>query len=483
MNHNLGVRTAGAVLLSGTMWFLSNGINHVWPLAWLAPLPLLIVLPELRVIPAAFVGFTASAIGAFSWLVAYGPLSVAFVFMAAVPYTVVALLWRAIARRARPAIAAIAYPALVVTGEFLLSRVSPHGTLGNLAYSQGNVPVVLQVVSVTGLWGVSFLVALFPSSLAMGWRQRHAARRARPLLLLGVVPVIAVVAFGAVRLIQPDAPDQIQIGLAANDGDTARRWEQGPSGGPLPVTRAFAESAAALASRGAQAVILPEKFAAIGPGDEEAAHSILSRTAREHRITIVAGWYLENASERRNVAVVFGPDGDVIFEYDKHHLIPGIEWGYRAGDKIGVFPVQTVTTGVAICKDLDFVALGRAYGEAGVAVLFVPAWDFVRDRWLHSRMAVIRGVEGGYAVARVATDGLLTVSDARGRIVAERASDESADVLLSTPVQVGRGGTLYSRTGDWFAWFCVGLATLCVLAATVKTGRSSVAGGTMPMLG
>ena len=49
---------------------------------------------------------------------------------------------------------------------------------------------------------------------------------------------------------------------------------------------------------------------------------------------------------------------------------------------------------VAICKDLDYPPLGRAYARAEVGLLLVPAWDFQNDGWLHSRMAVMRGVEG-----------------------------------------------------------------------------------------
>jgi apolipoprotein N-acyltransferase len=98
-------------------------------------------------------------------------------------------------------------------------------------------------------------------------------------------------------------------------------------------------------------------------------------------------------------------------------------------------------------------------------MLLAPAWDFIDDRWLHSRMALLRGVEGGYAIARSATDGLLTVSDAHGRIVAERASSESADVLLTASVPLRAGGTFYSQTADWFAWLCTATVAGCVTAA------------------
>jgi apolipoprotein N-acyltransferase len=143
--------------------------------------------------------------------------------------------------------------------------------------------------------------------------------------------------------------------------------------------------------------------------------------------------------------------------------VPGLEQGYRRGTAIGIFSDTATRIGVAICKDLDFVPLGRAYARAGAGLLLVPAWDFVRDGWVHSRMAVMRGIEGGFAVARSANNGLLTVSDARGRVVAERRSDDAAELLLTAVIPVGPGGTFFSRAGDWFAWLCLAGAFGCIV--------------------
>lgn len=80
----------------------------------------------------------------------------------------------------------------------------------------------------------------------------------------------------------------------------------------------------------------------------------------------------------------------------------------------------------------------------------MPAWDFVRDGWVHSRIAVVRGVEGDYAVARGADDGLLIPSDARGRVLGERASSGSAGVLLAGLVPEARAErcTAWAATGS-----------------------------------
>ena len=106
--------------------------------------------------------------------------------------------------------------------------------------------------------------------------------------------------------------------------------------------------------------------------------------------------------------------------------------------------------------------------------MLVPAWDFDKDGWLHASMAIVRGVEGGYSVARSAREGLLTVSDPQGRLIAEPVASASAEAMLVASVPVGKGRTLYSRIGDVFAWMCVAIAvSLFLRAALGSRGRLS----------
>jgi apolipoprotein N-acyltransferase len=70
-------------------------------------------------------------------------------------------------------------------------------------------------------------------------------------------------------------------------------------------------------------------------------------------------------------------------------------------------------------------------------------------------MAVLRAVENGFALARSARNGLLTLSDNRGRILAEAATAAGRFVSITGRVNVERGETFYTRSGDWFAWLCV----------------------------
>jgi len=464
----LTARALLGVVLSGALWFVSTGVNHLWVLTWLAPVPLLLVLVDLRPLPAAIAAFIASALGALNWSVAYG-FSLALVLMVAIPFTLAALFWRVVARRASPVVAVLAYAALIASAEFLFSRISPHGTLGSVAYSQGDVPIVLQLASVTGIWGISFVLSLVAAATATAWRHRREQRSLVRVVSVGAAAVLLTVIFGAVRLAGASRGEEVRVGLAASDEEAARQLAGGDSRDALRSLSAYADRVAALAAQGATLAVLPEKFVRITSENSEEAKAILSEAARNNKVMVVAGWFVETSSGRRNVAVVFDTQGKVVLEYDKQHLIPGIERDYQRGDAIGILG-GTPATGVAICKDLDFPALGRSYAQAGVGLLLVPAWDFVNDRWVHSRMAVLRGVEGGYAVVRSATQGLLTVSDAYGRVLAESASDESDEVMLSIGVGFGPGGTFYSRTGDWFGWLCIGVvAAACVSAALASS--------------
>ncbi len=62
---------------------------------------------------------------------------------------------------------------------------------------------------------------------------------------------------------------------------------------------------------------------------------------------------------------------------------------------------------MAICKDMDFERTLRADARQGaIRILAVPANDFVKDDWIHARMAIMRGVENGFAVVRSAFHGI-----------------------------------------------------------------------------
>lgn len=95
------------------------------------------------------------------------------------------------------------------------------------------------------------------------------------------------------------------------------------------------------------------------------------------------------------------------------------------------------------------------------------------DARLHSRMAVIRGVENGFTIARSTQQGLVTLSDSYGRILGEQAS--ATDPIMVVAAPPGRGPTYYARFGDWFGWTSVlvaGFFVIGMIAASSKIRRA-----------
>jgi apolipoprotein N-acyltransferase len=167
--------------------------------------------------------------------------------------------------------------------------------------------------------------------------------------------------------------------------------------------------------------------------------------------------------------VVIQPDAAAPVTYNKHHLIPGLERQYTPGDSYTLL-AGTPRIGLAVCKDMDFHDTARAYAARQAQLLLVPAWDFSIDGRFHSRMAIMRGVEGGFAIARAARSGRLTLGDDRGRVVAE-ASSEGHDAELVGNLPLHDTHTLYARWGDWLVWLSL-LASVAWLVLAFLPRRS-----------
>lgn len=82
-------------------------------------------------------------------------------------------------------------------------------------------------------------------------------------------------------------------------------------------------------------------------------------------------------------------------------------------------------------------------------------------------MAILRGIENGFAVVRVARQALVTASDAQGRIVSVATSSGAGPVILVTSVSPVPGTTIYGRIGDFFPRVCA-IASLALLIAILS---------------
>ncbi len=461
-----------SVAVSASAFYISTGLGTFWPAAWIAPVPILVLAvrtTKRTAMLAASAAYFLGSLNLLAYLAEVVPvgLVVVLLLVPALAFGGAVLVFRFAARRLPPWVAGFAFPAAWVSYEFLLSLISPHGTAPSLAYSQADLLPLVQIASLSGIWGITFLLTLIPAALSIAW-----ARGTYRALAPAVAISLLVFMYGVFRLQERPRQPVVRVGLAATDRGIVAAFNTKNASRAIAVARAYAERIAWCAAKGAQVVILPEKLVGVTPADSEQVLKVFSDAARAGNVTLVAGLNRIAIPAPRNVAIVFGPDGKVLAEYEKHHLLAGPETGYKAGTDPVVFAAPGGSWGVAICKDMDFPNWSRRYGQRGVTVLAVPAWDFVRDAHLRSRTAAVRGVEQGFAIARTAQQGVLTLSDGYGRVVVEKASSTAPEALLVGDISPGRGATPYTRLGDWFAWVNV-LILPALLAGAAVSGSSA----------
>jgi apolipoprotein N-acyltransferase len=462
-------RLAAAILViaaTATLLWFGNGLDPLWPLMWLAPLPVLVYALRSSWRSTAVVAFLAMLLGSTNLLHYFHLLDTPPVVwfsifgLAALVFAAAVLLFRALVLRAAPWTALLALPALWVTAEYLRTISSPHGTAGSLAYTQLRFLPILQLASITGPWGISFLLLLFPATLAIALHLRATEpRQSLRILIAGLGVIAATLLFGIIRLAQPEPSQRVTVGLIASDQHAYDRVVD-PGAPADRLFRDYAAHAADLAARGAKVIVLPEKLAvALSP--QSPSDTLLQSVADHTGATLIAGVVSVSPPFKYNQARIYAPQSPVL-TYDKQHMLPPFESDLKPGTSLTVLSRPSQTWAVAICKDLDFAQPARSNGHAGAGLLLVPAWDFNLDRAWHGHIALMRGVEDGFSIVRAAKNGYLTVSDDRGRILAETRSDSAPFATLLASVPAAHHNTLYLRLGDWFAWLSL---TLC--AATL----------------
>ena len=347
----------------------------------------------------------------------------------------------------------VVYPVLWVAMDTLMAALLPDGNWASLAYSQATYLPLLQVVALLGVPGLLFLLALGSSALALALAYGTRLRGAWWAYGTTAALLMAALSYGERRLQRPVSGPAVTFGLAAIDNAI------GPQASPAytaAILRQYEAHVAALSARGAQVIVLPEKIGGLlTPAQAQQWQRQFSGRAAQYHVWLEAGVGIDTGQRRVNLAWLFTPAGTLTTPYQKHFLAPP-EREFVPDTAYAVRTIAEQAYGLAICKDMHFATLGRAYGQRQVSAMLVPAWDFYTDRRLAAVMTATRGVENGYAVVRASRDGLLTVSDAYGRILCEQASAALPGSALLARVRVGAPlATLYTRFGDWWGWLCV----------------------------
>jgi len=445
------------VLLSGALWFVSTGLNgDFWYLVWVAPVPVLLLSLRSSAKNAFIISFAVYLIGRLSWfsyLERVATLVPAIILTLLLPliFALIILLTRYVIIRRNSWYTIFAFPAFFTTYEYFVIKFSRDGTAASLAYSQMNFLPIIQIASVTGILGITFMVTFIPSAIALAWHYRDEKTKFRYItVVLGLI-VGLVLLFGVVRLSNGDnEKPTVKAGIVVLNEDSHTISQHPDYEKEKMHVAAYASQVALLASQGAKLVVLPERAININKPSADTIIGILASVAKQYHVYIAVGYTNFRTTIERNSALVIDVEGNVSTDYNKVHMVVGFENEFTPGDKPGLFKFNGLQTGISICKDLDFQDYIKQYGVNKATIVCVPAWDFIVDDWLHSRMAILRGVENGFSEVRAARLGRLTISDYYGKASYEASSADKQQATLIGYVPIKRINTFYAKYGDWF---------------------------------
>ncbi|MFD9546334.1 nitrilase-related carbon-nitrogen hydrolase [Nocardia salmonicida] len=453
-----------ATIGSAVLWSIGTGLHPTPGIALLAPLPVLWLAPR-QSAPAVYAAAALSWFGGNARYWSYfidtleqpATIPATLLVGGALTFGACIALFRKLLIQGRSGWAVLALPALWTSAEFLVSMVGGIGAWWSIAYSQAEVAAIVRVASITGVWGISFLLLAVPSAVAT--LMAPGIRTTRALTVVGTAAVAVAVAIGAGQWCSSAASGGpvTRVGLVA--------LAQPPMYVPVATpdgVRMITEAVAAvdqLADQGAEVIVFTEKAWHARQSELGLLRDPLTAVAARRGVHVVVGLELEQPNGTVNAAIAY--PGETI--YAKRFLVPGLESSLQPGSASVRIPGRSWA--LAICFDLDRPALVRQNRTEGATLILAPALDFTVDHWLHSRMAVLRAAESGIAIARPAHLGELVAVDAQGTVKASVRTDLTETRMALADIRTAGDRTPYVRWGDWFAGLSIMLAVAGGLAA------------------
>jgi apolipoprotein N-acyltransferase len=345
----------------------------------------------------------------------------------------------------------LVFPLVCTILEYVCTMTTPYASWGSLAYTQYQNLLLIQIVSVTGIWGLTFLITWFASVFNWIWKNQFQWTEIRRGTAIYAGVLVSVLIFGGFRLtlFAPKA-DTVRV-----DSITGTPRTQGLPNSELLDN--YLERTRHEARAGAKIVVWDETGVVVDQADESLFIERSCEVADQENIYLLMGLCVMNVKDTRgrafNKAVWINPEGKVVFEYLKHLLIPG--GSFIAGDgqlRTDSTPYGNIAT--AICMDLDHPGFIRQAGRAKADVLLVPSSDWREIDPIHTHMAKFRATENGFSLVRATNEGLSAAFDYQGRVLAavDYFTSRAAPMVSYVPTKGVR--TVYSTIGDVFAWFC-----------------------------
>ncbi|MDQ5846623.1 MAG: apolipoprotein N-acyltransferase [Acidobacteriota bacterium] len=498
----------GLATISAALLILSFPDIDAWPLAWLAIIPLLLVIVRRpQPWPMFFAGWLFGSIffyGSCYWLtysmIHFGGMPTLIAFLMLIPGALLvglfpalfgAVLARLINRWDTRAL--LLAPFIWVALEW--ARLEITGQLWNaIGYSQAYQPLTLGAARWGGVYAVGFLILAVNSAIAFALFKRNLKGT---VVALGLVLLVAlfIFALGRPRVLDGTVAGQHDAVVVAVQPNVPMDLVKSVDDMRRLTDQHFTVSETALQTLPADGkprlIIWPESPMYFTYGSDQQLRDRIAAFAKAHKVSL-----LLNSQEVApndglyNSALLINEQGSLVAQYDKIRLLPFGEYvplpkwfpgaglitalvgGFTPGAHYRQMQVGNVRTGVFICIESAYPAIARQYTRDGADVLI----NISNDGYLgptavmrqHLANAVFRAVENGRPVVRVTNTGITAyiTPDAEIR---DATGGFQPDIRVWGVTRATDIPTFYARHGDVFVAVCATISLLLLLFSF--TGR------------
>ncbi len=365
------------------------------------------------------------------------------------------------------------FASIMVSIEYIIYLVYP--ILGGLsdAYTQYQNLYLLQIVTVTGIYGITFLISWTAAVVIWIWNNKSKKEYIKKYIIIYCSVIGLVFAYGIVMFhFVGNSDKSVRIAgvtvpishLLNDDKDIYSTFYTNTfTDENITNTRSKLSSVAdelflkteLEAQAGAKIVFWSELNGAVLKQDEDMLLQRASDMAKQEEIYLIVSLLVKTpyVDLKENKTAAFNPQGELISEYFKYGRSIG-ELCQKGDGMLKSFDTEYGRIAPFICSDMAFLSKIQQAGKDSVDILIVPASDWKEMTLLAAKTAIVRGVENGSNIIRHTNKGMSIVSDFKGSVLAQTDYFQSDTKTLSAQVITKGRFTFYSYIGNLFVYLC-----------------------------
>jgi apolipoprotein N-acyltransferase len=368
------------------------------------------------------------------------------------------------------------FPSAVVLIEYLLSLVL--GIWGNSSIAQYNHLHFIQMTSLFGIFGISFMVAWLASLvnwfISRGFEKKYLIRG---LSIYGAV-ILVVLIYGTIRtnMFTPRS-ETVRVAAIVSDADIHEifnRYEEEiieySINDQFDIPENVYSSDAAIALQisktkeailnGPTIIVWNEISLILEQSQQDSLLLQLKKLCRESKVYVLAAFLEKNigtlAKPFNNKSVLISPDGEIAWEYLKSVLNPIEKLIINRGEAVIPFiDSEYGRIGNVICADLDLPRYMSQIGKKRIELLLVPAYDWEKVTPYHSNMAAFAAIQYGTSLVRANGKGIVAMYDFKGNALSRMNTFTADSKIVYAEIPIQSTTTVYSIIGDAFVFFWI----------------------------